>query len=197
MASLVLMLVLPPASTFFSGLSIVMEVTYGIVILLACIYTATNYRDLFLLAIIGTFQYLLFLFQQPGQDIQIINPLITFIFFTSVFIRITRYIFQPRAITANDIYAFCCGYLILGVVAAPFFFFIAMNIPDAFTITQETDFYEFLYFSYITLTTVGYGDIAPIHPIAKSFTLLLSIIGQLYLTVILGIIIGKYLSSQN
>ncbi|MEL6719119.1 MAG: potassium channel family protein, partial [Bacteroidota bacterium] len=87
------------------------------------------------------------------------------------------------------------GYIILGVIAAPFFFLVNMQLENALSISQDASFSDLLYFSYITLTGVGYGDITPVHPIAKSLSLLLGIIGQLYLAVLVGIIIGKYISN--
>ena len=97
----------------------------------------------------------------------------------------------------HDILALCSGYLILGVIAAPFFFMLDMQLEGAFSIENNTDFYDLLYFSYITLTAVGYGDIVPVHKVAKSMSLLLGIIGQLYLAILVGIIVGKYLTAER
>ena len=197
LASLFLMIILPPVSTLYTSLTIVLEISFGFVILIACLYTASSYRDLTFLFIIGALQFILFLRYTEGHQSSILNPIVTLVFFTYVFVRIVRYVFQDRAISANDIFALSCGYLILGVIAAPFFYFISMNYPEAYQMPGEPSFNEFLYFSYITLTAVGYGDITPLHPIARSFAMILGIVGQLYLTVLVGIIIGKYLSNAQ
>ena len=197
LGSLFLMLILPPVASLYAGFTIVMKITFGLVILLSCLYSSANYRDLWLLSSLGTLLFIFFLRYTNGDQISIINPILTFVFFSFVFVRIVRYVFQDRAITANDIFALASGYLILGVIATPFFYFLMMNFPNAFQISGQDEFYELLYFSYITLTAVGYGDITPIHPIAKSSSLILGIIGQLYLTVLVGIIIGKYLSNKH
>ncbi len=84
--------------------------------------------------------------------------------------------------------------MILGIIAAPFFFLIEQNLPNSFNLPENTEFYDFIYFSYVTLTTVGFGDIAPVHHIAKSFSILVGIFGQLYLTILVAIIIGKYIA---
>jgi len=70
--------------------------------------------------------------------------------------------------------------------------------PDAFLIeiTDASIFHQCLYFSFITITTTGYGDILPLKPIAKTLAIFLALFGQLYLTVIIGILIGKYLSRK-
>lgn len=197
LGSLFLMLILPPIAALYSDLTIVMEITFGLVVFMSCLYTATNYKDLIIMSLLGLFLFLLFLRYAEGGQVSILNPIVTFVFFTLVFTRIIRYVFRERAITANDLFALASGYLILGVLATPFFYFLHINFPGSFQIAAEDEFYELLYFSFITLTAVGYGDITPLHPLAKSFSLLLGIIGQLYLAVLVGIIIGKYLASNK
>ena len=55
-------------------------------------------------------------------------------------------------------------------------------------------FHDYLYFSYVTVTTLGYGDITPANALAKSIVILIAISGQLYLTVLVAMLVGKYLS---
>jgi len=57
---------------------------------------------------------------------------------------------------------------------------------------------ELFYFSFITLTTVGYGDITPIHPFSRSLAALEGLTGQLYLTVLVASLVSLHISySQN
>ena len=56
---------------------------------------------------------------------------------------------------------------------------------------------NFVYYSFITLTTIGYGDIAPQSDFAKLASVFFGIGGQLYLTIIMALIIGKFLSKKN
>ncbi len=55
--------------------------------------------------------------------------------------------------------------------------------------------YELFYFSYTTLTTLGYGDIRPISAIARSFAISEAIIGQLYLTILVARLVGLHISA--
>jgi voltage-gated potassium channel len=55
-------------------------------------------------------------------------------------------------------------------------------------------FYDYLYFSFVTVTTLGYGDITPANALAKSIVIMIAIAGQLYLTVLVAMLVGKYLS---
>ncbi len=51
---------------------------------------------------------------------------------------------------------------------------------------------DLLYFSFETITTLGYGDITPNSPFAKTVAIFLSFAGQLYLTMIIALLMGKY-----
>jgi hypothetical protein len=57
--------------------------------------------------------------------------------------------------------------------------------------------HQMLYFSFVTLTTVGYGDISPIAPIAMTFANLEAIIGQLYPAIIIARLVSLYSSSNS
>jgi voltage-gated potassium channel Kch len=55
---------------------------------------------------------------------------------------------------------------------------------------------RFLYFSYVTMTTLGYGDITPIAPIARSLAMLEALIGQIYLVVMIAWLVGMNVSQS-
>jgi len=54
-------------------------------------------------------------------------------------------------------------------------------------------FHDYLYFSFVTMTTLGYGDITPVSSLAKSVTILIAVMGQLYLTMLVAMLVGKFL----
>ncbi|KIC93810.1 potassium channel family protein, partial [Flavihumibacter solisilvae] len=59
------------------------------------------------------------------------------------------------------------------------------------------DLREFLYFSFITLTTTGYGDITPVHPIARSLANLDALIGQLYPAILIARLLSMEFESSS
>lgn len=88
------------------------------------------------------------------------------------------------------------GYILLGTVFS--LLFITMGSSGAFsgpggTIPNS----DYLYFSFVTLLTIGYGDITPVTEIAKKVVVLLGLMGNFYTVFVIGIIIGKFLNSQN
>ena len=54
-----------------------------------------------------------------------------------------------------------------------------------------------MYYSYITLMTIGYGDILPITPIAQKAAIFIGLIGQFYLVVLTAIVVGKYINQSS
>jgi voltage-gated potassium channel len=110
-------------------------------------------------------------------------------------------VFNSKVITLNQLVGASCIYLLLGMIGAILYsnlFFIA---PDSFSGLSEKDiklhFPEFMYYSYVTLTTLGFGDIIPLSPIAKTMSFMQAIVGQLYLTIMVAGLVGKAISSSN
>jgi len=117
---------------------------------------------------------------------------------------VLRTILRAREIDAGEIYAAVCFYLMLGVWwAAAYAFFDWLDlVPAAFShdvisrgtpgASQTGAFGELLYYSYVTLTTVGYGDVVPTHPITRNLAAFEAITGQLYLAVLLARLVALY-----
>lgn len=93
------------------------------------------------------------------------------------------------------------GYLFLGLFGASMASVLELLNSTSFNftsaITSIHEFEKFIYYSFVTLTTVGYGDITPNSSAAKVLTIFLCTAGQLYLTVLVGLIVGKYISKLN
>lgn len=187
------MILVPPFATFFERGSILVDINYGLVILMAIIFTSTSFKELLVFLFLGSTAYLLFILDQSPD---IVSAFISILFFTLIFVKMMNYIWQSKKISLNDVFACISGYLVIGIIAALLFYMIEMNFPNSFILPEDTNFYDFIYYGYITLTTVGFGDIVPVHPFAKSFTIFISIFGQLYLTILVAIIIGKFLAAE-
>lgn len=56
---------------------------------------------------------------------------------------------------------------------------------------------DFMYYTFVSFTSTGYGDYLPLTPTAKSLSILISITGQLYIAIIIAMIVGKYLSKPS
>jgi hypothetical protein len=101
-------------------------------------------------------------------------------------------------ISVNLISAAITVYIMFGFLGAMICRALYTLNPNSFDIgAMKKDMATFLYFSFITITTVGYGDILPKSIIAQFVAMYLAIIGQLYLAVVMSIIIGKYLHAKH
>ena len=74
-----------------------------------------------------------------------------------------------------------------------------MFAPGSFSELDSSDgsYPSFIYFGFVTLTTLGYGDITPDTAAARSLSTFTALFGQLYLVIIMALIIGKFLKGKN
>ena len=80
------------------------------------------------------------------------------------------------------------GYVLLGLAWASAYELVALGDPGAFSgaTVSQGGMRSLVYYSFVTLTTMGYGDIAPIHPIARSLAVAEALTGQLYIAIVLA-----------
>jgi ion channel len=127
---------------------------------------------------------------------------ILFPFFIIVTLEIIRQVWHAKIVNKNVILGLISGYISLGLIGSLLFISIEMVTPGSFsgimdTNTGITDTKNLTYFSYITLMTIGYGDILPLTLIAKKATILIGLIGQFYLVIITAVVVAKYIRNQN
>jgi hypothetical protein len=130
------------------------------------------------------------------------------IFFYMGFITVTMiiHIARSKKVTPTLILSAVNGYLLLGYLGS--FLLATAAIIQTHVLKASTHAFQFpggppsglhdyLYFSFVTLTTLGYGDVTPVSPIAKSFTLIIAVSGQLYVAILIAMLVGKFLSRQR
>ncbi len=130
---------------------------------------------------------------------------IYFAFYLAVTYEIIKQVWYSVRIDGKIIYGMISGFICLGLIG----FFIYMGIelahPDSFKggllQMQETQANtlteQLMYFSFITLMTIGYGDISPITPLAQKASILIGLIGQFYLVIITAVVVGKFINQKN
>jgi Ion channel len=95
-------------------------------------------------------------------------------------------------VTLEAAYGALCIYLLVGMLFAFCFGAVAvLQHGPLFSNGTEGDLQDHLYFSFITITTVGYGDLAPAGDLARSLSILEALIGQLYLVTVVAVIVGN------
>ncbi|GGZ71474.1 potassium channel family protein [Algibacter mikhailovii] len=121
--------------------------------------------------------------------------LFTNIFFIYIVIRVILDLLHRKEV---DIYALVDainGYLLIGLMFCSLVAFVDLYAPGSYNSTADSKM-ELVYYTMITLTTAGYGDITPQLPLAQSLSMLIAVTGQFYVAVIVAILVGKF-SSLN
>jgi amino acid transporter len=106
---------------------------------------------------------------------------------------ILRYIMTEREVTTDTVYGAVCAYILIGLVFAIAYGLLEMFEPGSFRGITTTDpqlNWDFTYFSLVTMTTLGYGDITPVHELARSMATLQAITGQFYVAVLVARIVA-------
>ena len=110
-----------------------------------------------------------------------------------------EFVFYSTGVGRDVIYGAVTVYILLGNMFSALYMMIQTLDPQAFTApeAQEVVWQRMVYFSYATLTTLGYGDIAPRSAWAQSVASLEAILGSLYIAVIIGRLIGMYRQEEG
>lgn len=104
-------------------------------------------------------------------------------------------------IDINRLVGAACIYLLSGALWGIVYFLLSVVSPGSFEgIVAEgwsEQLNEFTYHSFVTLTTLGYGDVTPVLPVARSLCYLEAVLGQLYLTVLVAALVGIHIAHRR
>lgn len=118
----------------------------------------------------------------------------TLFFFTYILTLTLRKLFATREINMNSIIGVINGFIVLGIIAGTSLLVIHTIWPDSilFVFNEPNIFLAYVYFGFVTITTLGFGDIIPITPPGQLGVIIFSVLGQMYLATIIASFIGKY-----
>ena len=120
---------------------------------------------------------------------------LTNIFFIYIVARVIKDLLARKIVDVYALVDAVNGYLLLGLMFCSLVAFMDLYVPGAYNVSSESSM-ELVYYTMITLTTAGYGDITPQLPISQSLSMLIAVTGQFYVAVIVAILVGKF-SSLN
>ena len=121
------------------------------------------------------------------------------IFLIQLLFMIWTHIKKENEVTIELIMAAACAYILLGLVWAHAFYLLEIFHPNSFKAAENPvdDIWNFYYFSFVTLTTMGYGDILAITKSARALAILEAITGQLYLAILISRLVGLHASQYG
>lgn len=130
--------------------------------------------------------------------INYISVLTNILFFQIIVIKLIIQIAKSNRTDAVIIMESINGYLLMGLMFTSWVSIAIMYDPTAFSFTGTPgNVLNHTYYTFVTMTTLGYGDIIPQLPYAKSLAVLISTSGQIYVAVIIAMLVGKYAGSRN
>lgn len=121
-------------------------------------------------------------------------------FFGFVVNSLVKYMANADKINLNVLLASVIIYLLMGIIGG----FLALLLNTVYgggyhfpANVEVPHMVNYIYYSFITMTTVGYGDITPVIPETQTLAYLLSVLGQLYVAIIIAFLVGKLLARRN
>ena len=123
-----------------------------------------------------------------------------FLLFAYTTYRIFMHIIRSREITVEILFASICVYILIGFTWATLYAFLEILHPGSLRDIDGqylNSGQDFLFFSFVTLTTVGYGNVEAITDQARSLASLEALTGQLYLTIMVARLVGLHISKPK
>ena len=195
-------IMLGPFLEGFIGLKLFMDLFFSI-IFIATIYAASQKRNHIIIAVILVIPTILALL---SEDIAISNTLVIIgyicglVLFAFAVISILIYVFSEQVVTRQTISAAIVVYLLIALMWTFIYRLMEILYPASFAIAHAKLLDAeniYLYFSLVTITTLGYGDITPVGGQAVSLAVLEAITGQIYLVVVVAWFVGMYVSRKS
>lgn len=123
------------------------------------------------------------------------------LFFLFIFGEVLKYLIKPSYINTDIISASACGYFLLIEICTFLLQFFVYQNPQSFKgidfSSPAQTYIDLVYFSSVTLTSIGFGDITPNACNTKLITSFFGIAGQFYSVVLVGILISKFTSNNS
>ena len=154
-------------------------------------------RDWMLALALAIPHVLLIALHEPGIDpvgMRVAGQILGMLFYGYVAYVILAHVLRARVVVADTLYGAASAYLLLALVWALGYAVLDTYQPGAFAgADARLAWDDFVYFSVVTLTTLGYGDIEPVTAEARSLVMLEVVVGVFYTTVVLARLVGLYI----
>lgn len=139
--------------------------------------------------------------EEPGGVAAGLFHALGFLFQVFVLVVLLRAVYRERTVTTDVVAAALCGYLLLGFAFGHAYCLVEAAAPGSFRGIEPRaagvpTHLALNYFSFVTLTTVGYGDVTPGGDTARSLALVEAVAGQFYLAVLIADLVGKRLTQS-
>ncbi len=197
--SLLLMIAIQPLDVIGGKFGLILDIILA-VIFISAINSISGNRKILLGGILLALPAMAVVWSKyfvVSRQMTITGYLLATAFFAYTIAVIIAFIAKQRWITVNVIVAAAVVYLLMALMWSMLYRAVEMIHPGSFHLAQGHSPAEgstFFYFSMVTLTTLGYGDIFPITSGAKAYAILEALIGQIYLVFVVARLVGVHIS---
>ena len=134
-----------------------------------------------------------------NRILDILSAIMGIIFFYHIALTIFYDIFSKTKATINIIFGALCAYFMIGFGWGFVYILADLIMPGSFQIAEAhiITFSDYSYYSFVTLTTLGYGDITPLTNATQMMSVLEAAFGQFYLAILIAGLVGKYISQKD
>lgn len=177
----------------------IVVVNYTIIIIISSLL-ATSLKSKLLTYMLGLMT-LIFIWSEymfPNTNsLKLGRLLVSFLLYSNFCVLLVKQLIKMKMVNLRFILGPLLGFLYLGILGGILFETTHFLDANSFQLPVNSSGYTFYYFSFISITTVGYGDVTPLTASAQSLTMVLNIIGQFYLATVIGVFIGKYINLKS
>jgi hypothetical protein len=141
-------------------------------------------------------------FTLPPEDDRIVATASSMLCLVIIGVAALRQALGPGRVTLRRVEGAIIVYLLIGFIFAGAYDLIEAAFPDSFAlladrVSQYTPRGDVLFFSFVTLTSTGYGDQVPVHPVARAVAILEALTGQLYLAIVLARLVSLEIAGRD
>ncbi|MBN2174830.1 MAG: two pore domain potassium channel family protein [Bacteroidales bacterium] len=171
--------------------------TFSIIFLVSIFVLNSWRRTMFTIAVIAFItEWIAYWIHMPVLNF--VSSLTNIIFFQIIVIKLIIQIAKSKIADSRVIFESINGYLMLGLLFTLWIAIAMQYDSGSFSFQVEMPVVQdYIYFTFVTMTTLGYGDVTPLLPFARSLAILISISGQIYIAVIIAMLVGKYASQES
>ena len=199
--SILCLLILDPIFKDFAGIRTLMDIFIS-TILISAVYAVSKKKHVLLTAVLLGLPFFASIWTDNFVKVPpliFVGEIFGILFMAFIVIVILSFIFREQEVTSNTIYAAIVVYLLIAIMWAFIYTVLESIHPGSFAISEghiEAGRPLFIYYSFITITTLGYGDITPVTAPANSFALIEAVTGQIYLVVLVARLVGMHIAQS-
>ena len=200
--AILIFILVTPFFEGYVGLRLISDLSLSVIFIIA-IFAVSSQKIFVFLAVVLALPMLLSVWTRYFLDSNVVfisGRISGILFFLLAIVNFAKFILRAREVKKEIIFAAIAIYLILAIMWSFNYSLLDHLQPGSFDI-PESQIREsgniFLYFSFVTITTLGYGDITPLSDQAIALATLEAIIGQIYLVVVVAWLVGMHVSRKS